>query len=406
MRNELNSLNSLNIDKTYFLVSKMFLFIALLILHQPAEGDTSPITCYNDNGEAVDWYYLYKLPNQKGSKDPARGLRYLLLEKGSEGWTEGKFNANSSAGAPGRTVGQLYGGHKNQEVAYILYNDQPHKPTPGLRNSENTKGHTKGVVLLDKTQGFWLVHSTPKFPPPRADGQYSYPATGMKKGQSFLCVTYPLKHFQTIGEQLLINQPTVYDCDVPPSLATAVPALLTLCKQSMPALQVFPQVKPMTNRSVILTSLDGTDFLNFAKGSAFNNDLYSSWVAPTLQSHLLVRFWVCAKGHLPSSCTGPWKVLDVSVVNPGHTANINASADHSKWAVSTQAPGSGSGSGSRGVGGWVCVGDINRIQAEEKRGGGTVCQQNPVVWKAYRSSALSCMDCSNGTMCDAADVNG
>ena len=57
-------------------------------------------------------YYLYKLPNQKGSKDPARGLMYLLLEKGSEGWTEGKFNANSTAGAPGRTVGQLYGSHK------------------------------------------------------------------------------------------------------------------------------------------------------------------------------------------------------------------------------------------------------------------------------------------------------
>ena len=34
------------------------------------------------------------------------------MEKGSEGWTEGKFNANSTAGAPGRTVGQLYGGQK------------------------------------------------------------------------------------------------------------------------------------------------------------------------------------------------------------------------------------------------------------------------------------------------------
>ena len=135
-------------------------------------------------------------------------------------------------------------------------------------------------------------------------------------------------------------------------------------------------------------------------------DLYTSWVAPALQSHLLVRFWVCSTGVLPSSCVGPWKVLDVSVVNPGQTFNINASADHSKWAVSTQAPGSGRGSGSRGGGGWVCVGDINRNKAEEQRGGGTVCQQNAVVWKAYRSSALYCKDCSNGTTCDAANING
>ena len=131
-------------------------------------------------------------------------------------------------------------------------------------------------------------------------------------------------------------------------------------------------------------------------------DLYTSWVAPALQSPLLVRFWVCSTGVLPSNCTGPWKVLDVSVVNAGQTFNINASADHSKWAVSTQAP----GSGSQGGGGWVCVGDINRNKAEERRGGGTVCQQNPVVWKAYRSSALYCMDCSHGTTCDAVDVNG
>ena len=44
---------------------------------------------------------------------------------------------------------------QNQEVAYILYNDQPHKPAPGLRNSENTKGHTKGE---DYTVNFTKVY--------------------------------------------------------------------------------------------------------------------------------------------------------------------------------------------------------------------------------------------------------
>lgn len=56
------------------------------------------------------------------------------------------------------------------------------------------------MVLLDKSQGFWLVHSTPHFPPQRAAGRYSYVSSGMKEGQSFLCVTYPLERFQTIGE--------------------------------------------------------------------------------------------------------------------------------------------------------------------------------------------------------------
>ena len=39
------------------------------------------------------------------------------MEKGSEGWTEGKFNANSTSGAPGRTVGQLYGGQKVRHLS-------------------------------------------------------------------------------------------------------------------------------------------------------------------------------------------------------------------------------------------------------------------------------------------------
>lgn len=61
--------------------------------------------------------------------------------------------------------------------------------------------HHSGVVLLDKHQGFWLVHSTPHFPPAREAGQYYYPSSGLINGQNFICVTYPLERFQTIGKQ-------------------------------------------------------------------------------------------------------------------------------------------------------------------------------------------------------------
>lgn len=57
-----------------------------------------------------------------------------------------------------------------------------------------------GVVLLDKNQGFWLVHSTPHFPPVQKEGRFSYPSSGTVKGQNFICVTYPLERFQAIGK--------------------------------------------------------------------------------------------------------------------------------------------------------------------------------------------------------------
>ncbi|XP_047454248.1 deoxyribonuclease-2-alpha [Mugil cephalus] len=372
----------------------MFLFLSLLILCAPLGGQTSLISCYNDKGDAVDWFYIYKLPKEHGGKSPERGEMYLLMDKGSEGWTEGKGTVNDTTGALGQTVGQLYSQGKNTEVAYILYNDQPPTEDFGDRwddNSGSRGGHTKGVVLVDKNQGFWLVHSTPRFPPPRQEGQYYYPSSGVTNGQNFICVTYPLERFQTIGEQLQINQPDVYDCDVPESLASLVPALAAVCEKKHLPSQVFPHFKPAANRSVTLTSKGGTDFISFAKGAAFDGDLYHSWVAPTLQTDLLVQFWVRSTGVLPSDCSLGWKVLDITLIKPGETFSFKASQDHSKWAVS---PGE---AGRRSGGGWVCVGDINRNEAEEKRGGGTVCLQDPVVWKAYRTAALECEACGGGT---------
>lgn len=117
-------------------------------------------------------------------------------------------------------------------------------------------------------------------------------------------------------------------------------------------------------------------------------------MAPTLQSDLLVQFWIRSTGVLPSDCSLGWKVLDITLISPGQTFAFKASQDHSKWAVSVKPAGDGAG-------GWVCVGDINRNEAEEKRGGGTVCLKDPVVWKAYRTAALDCEMCGGGTgKCD------
>lgn len=203
-------------------------------------------------------------------------------------------------------------------------------------------------------------------------------------------VCFKSNFFCTTGEQLEINQPNVYDCSIPESLASQVPSLAALCDKKNRKYEFFPHAKPVSNRSVTLTSKGGTDFISFAKGASFDNDLYHAWVAPTLQSDLLVQFWIRSTGILPSDCSDDWKVLNIKLLNPGQTFSFKTSQDHSKWAVSPSETGAG--------GGWVCVGDINRDEAEEKRGGGTVCHRDPVVWKAYRTAALDCEDCQGETV--------
>lgn len=115
-------------------------------------------------------------------------------------------------------------------------------------------------------------------------------------------------------------------------------------------------------------------------------------MAPALQSDLLVQFWNRSTGVRPSDCSLGWKVLDVTQIKLVKRFEFKRSQDHSKWAVSTEAAAPGAG------GGWVCVGDINRNVAEEKRGGGTVCQRHPLVWKAYRTAVVDYQDCRGGKM--------
>lgn len=354
----------------------------LLLLHASA-GASSSISCYDDQGKPVDWFYLYKLPHPP--HEPLQeGLKYLFMDGESEGWMDGKTLVNDSQSAVGQTVGPLYEGG---DVGYILYNDQPPQQQKLSGDATRSCGHTKGVVVFDKQQGFWLVHSTPHFPPPKSQGQFSYPASGISNGQNFICVTYPFERFQTIGEQLKINQPHIYDCSIPASLAAAVPAMAQLCKHTLGRWDNTSSSP--SNRSISLLSLAGSEFISFAKGASFANDLYHSWVAPTLQSDLLVQFWRRSTGILHSDCSPSWKVLNIDLISPVQSITFKATEDHSKWAVSVGGGSAGSGTS----GGWVCVGDINRDKAEEKRGGGTVCRQDAAVWKAYRSAALQCESC-------------
>lgn len=80
-----------------------------------------------------------------------------------------------------------------------------------------------------------------------------------------------LNVFCATGEQLQINQPNVYDCDVPESFASLVPALAAVCNKNLPSTQSLSPVKTASNRSVTLTSKGGTNFISFAKGAKFDD---------------------------------------------------------------------------------------------------------------------------------------
>ncbi|XP_028568142.2 deoxyribonuclease-2-alpha [Podarcis muralis] len=360
---------------------RILLLLSGSVLHSAVSGS---ISCYDDSGQPVDWFIAYKLPKPHHSP-PAEGMRYMYLDGQTQGWVQGKSLMNSTEGAVGRTVQQLYkkaSGRQEEQTAYVLYNDEPprefvsslnYEPPDELFSSLN--GHTKGVILLDKTQGFWLLHSTPHFPP-SADEQYDWPHSGLSYGQTFLCITLPYGQFKEIGNQLLYTEPLVYDHHVEGTFAQDLPALLNASEGQ------HIEEEPW-NSTVALRSVGGKEFISFAKFRAFDDDLYSGWLAQTLASNLYVQFWLRSRGILPSNCSGHFRVYNMEEIAFQHAAISFASmVDHSKWCVSTESDP-----------GWACVGDMNRNRAEEYRGGGTICCRDAAVWKAFRSLVQKYTDC-------------
>lgn len=62
-----------------------------------------------------------------------------------------------------------------------------------------------GVLLFDRSQGFWLSHTIPHFPSFPEKG-YLYPSSGKVNGQTALCVSYQYEQFLHIGEWPLMRQ--------------------------------------------------------------------------------------------------------------------------------------------------------------------------------------------------------
>ena len=51
---------------------------------------------------------------------------------------------------------------------------------------------------MDTSGGFWIVHSTPKFPPFWSDG-YKWAHNGDTNGQTFLCISMTYSEMDNIG---------------------------------------------------------------------------------------------------------------------------------------------------------------------------------------------------------------
>ncbi|XP_035684834.1 plancitoxin-1-like [Branchiostoma floridae] len=333
------------------------------------------VSCLNEQGKPVDWFIAYKIPkiSESSYKLVQEGLGHVYMDANTKKWSDvSPESLNNTNNAIGRTLQQMYSRASGQDIAYLLYDDE--LPNDTLAATSTSRGHTKGVLVFDKSGGFWLVHSTPKFPNPAKDS-YSWPENAIIYGQSFLCISFQYIEFEKIGQQLLYTWPRVYDSQLPASFAPDFPSLSKVLKGQHVGSSPW-------NHTLILTSRGGQQFHSFVKFGTFDADIYAQWLAPYFQTGLLTETWQNGAGKLNSFC-GKYKVMNIKEVKLPNNISFTSTKDHSKWAVTLKTGNP-----------WTCIGGLNRQMSQEDRPGGTVCVNHPQIWQAFVSIVKDMETCT------------
>ncbi len=220
--------------------------------------------------------------------------------------------------------------------------------------------------------------------------KYEYPDTGGRYGQTALCISLKISEINKVIEQLLYMKPKIYSMKVSSDLEKHSSNIMDLKDSKWITgnhyinrnnlRHRFSSPKGGHNSNINnIMSTSGMSFTSFSKSSNAGVDLYANIVAPTLKTSLYVETWRKNPGTpLPSECDLSFKVENVHLLSPKFTNSAETGAfdytnDHSKWALSQTSTHP-----------YICIGDINRMHSQYKRGGGTTCFQSPTVWNSFK----------------------
>jgi deoxyribonuclease-2 len=332
------------------------------------------LSAMDDSGNPVDWWFMYKVAGDStsGSGIKVTGTEYVYFDANAPSNAKLALSAHhvDQDGALPNTLKQVYvtQGASTQHLGWFFYNDE--NPING--QVVGSRGHTKGVLAFDlgTNSAFWLIQSTPKFPPA---GSYSFPKSGIPNAQTLLCITLQdaTVALALAKQMYAVQQPNVY-------LASRVPMDLTNQPNDPRVLLMQDQVaKGNTPLSAVIPfhSKGGTKFMSMAKNATWGLDFYNDLVGPALHDNLDVETWEHDPTPPPLDSDKIHTVVDMKGINLlplGIDISWPEPDDHAKIAISARSE----------LTHFVCVGDINFTIAQRKRGGGTVAFQCEALWSS------------------------
>jgi deoxyribonuclease-2 len=325
------------------------------------------VSALDEAGKPVDWWFAYKVPRmaKDASTASATGYEYVYYDQRVGTLVKSPNLLTDGKGALDLTLESVFA-KPDATTGWVLYNDE--MPADAKRKDDGRFGHTKGVIAFDTASktALWLLHSWPKFADPHAS-EMPTPIYG----QTFLCLSLDTATASRVAEQMGNHQePQVYLPRVPQ----------TLDKQD-PLSRLTESVDPnATGDSDVIecTTRGGLAFKVIAKNRRWGKDFWNDLVGPTLKADMDVETWI--RGKIPPTLDsdGIHKTFDVKYIDLsplGMPWTWPETHDHAKWGITVDSD-------------WVCVGDINRMVSQEKRGGGTIAIQDGKLWAALSKTDL------------------
>jgi deoxyribonuclease II len=269
---------------------KLFMIVSSVLL-VASFGTHAQFQCIGPDGSNVDWYIALKYPIISDNVNPIvqTGMAYSYMDSTGGSLTLAQNSLNDSSNPLARTLQQMYDHAGDDGVGYFNYNDE----CPSGKVS-SSRGHTKGVIQFGQSTGYWLIHSTPKWPPLAADG-YVFPHGEIRYGQSYLCVSYSTDTFNDIATQLEFTWPQMCETNFNPGTFSSLPNMADVVKGNHVLYEPYTSIK-------VLTSLGGNTFTSLAKDSRWDSELYENMTAHYLQDDLQTETWQNGVGKMESMC--------------------------------------------------------------------------------------------------------
>ncbi|KAL1236577.1 Deoxyribonuclease-2-alpha [Trichinella spiralis] len=267
------------------------MFTAVIIILISLKTSTAQVaTCKNDGNADVDWYFVYKPPNQLNTKFMTSGPNPV--------WADSATSINNAQHSIGRTMANFV--QDNPQIKVLAYSDDP----PNIP-ARNQKSKTKGVLLIDMRvddAAAWFIHTAPNF--------LAY------LGEEFL---------NSVGKAIRYQEPNIYANNLPADILNQHKELSNLVNG------VEIRVTPFLEHAKFVQKHKSSKYSSFWKASKSFLDMYAKVLRNKLSAS--IRIWAPSDATSKSICGGQHKLRKIASPMQFAGDQVHREADSAKWAL-------------------------------------------------------------------------